>query len=191
MISSPAKRQIYHAERNSSWRPAQILLLGIFVTLTVTTKSYPQSRSWNGYLQSRFTDDYQILCTGNSCRSQMAEGFLNSFDSGLEVYYAGTKPGAQVHPKAIQVMKEIGVDISGGSPKNVDRFLEQSFDYVITVCDNARETCPVFMGDVKERLHFGFEDLAEATGSDAEVISEFRRIRDEIQNQFQQFHNNR
>ena len=110
----------------------------------------------------------------------MAEGFLKALDSDLEVHSAGTNPASQVHPKAVQVMKEIGIDISGGFPKNVDRFLDQSFDYVITVCDHAKETCPVFMGDVKEQLHFGFDDPAEATGTEEEVLSEFRRVRDEI-----------
>lgn len=129
-----------------------------------------------------------ILCTGNSCRSQMAEGFLKLSDSDLEVYSAGTNPAAQVHPKAIKVMKEIGVDISDGFPKNVNRFVDEAFDYVITVCDNAKETCPVFVGDVKEQLHFGFDDPAEATGTEEEILSEFRRVRDEIQNSFQQFY---
>lgn len=129
-----------------------------------------------------------VLCTGNSCRSQMAEWFLKSMDSDLEVYSAGTNPSSQVHPKAIQVMKEIGIDISGGAPKNVDLFFDQSFDYVITVCDNAKETCPVFMGDVKERLHIGFDDPAEATGTEDEIFSIFRHVRDEIQNRFQQFY---
>lgn len=129
-----------------------------------------------------------VLCSGNSCRSQMAEGFLKSFDSDLEVNSAGTNPASTVHPKAIQVMKEIGIDIGNGTPKSVDRFLDQSFDYVITVCDKAKETCPVFMGDVKERLHIGFDDPAEATGTEAEILSEFRQVRDEIRNQFQQLY---
>lgn len=129
-----------------------------------------------------------ILCTGNSCRSQMAEGFLKSFDPELEVYSAGTNPSDAVHPKAIQVMKEVGIDISGGYPKNVDQFLDQSFDYVITVCDNAKETCPVFMGDVKEQLHIGFEDPAEATGTEEEILNEFRKIRDEIKRDFFEFY---
>lgn len=132
-----------------------------------------------------------ILCTGNSCRSQMAEGFLKSFDSVLAVHSAGTNPSSQVHPKAIRVMKEIGIDISGGYPKNVDRFLDRAFDYVITVCDNAKETCPVFMGEVKETLHIGFDDPAEATGSEEEILSEFRRIREEIRERFQQFYQER
>ncbi len=129
-----------------------------------------------------------ILCTGNSCRSQMAEGFLKSFDPELEAYSAGTNPSGAVHPKAIQVMKEVGIDISRGYPKNVDQFLDQSFDYVITVCDNAKETCPVFMGNVKEQLHIGFEDPAEATGTEEEILNEFRKIRDEIKRDFFEFY---
>ena len=132
-----------------------------------------------------------ILCTGNSCRSQMAEGFLKSFDPTMQVYSAGTSPSSRVHPKAVQVMAEVGIDISDGYPKQVDQFLEQSFDYVITVCDNARETCPVFLGDVKEQLHIGFEDPDEATGTEEEVLAVFRRIRNEIQRDFQQFYNER
>jgi len=129
-----------------------------------------------------------ILCTGNSCRSQMAEGFLKSFDSELNVYSAGTNPSGTVHPKAIQVMKEIGIDISVGYPKNVDEFLDNSFDYVITVCDNAKETCPVFVGKVNERLHIGFEDPAEAKGTEEEIFAEFRKIRDEIKDRFEEFY---
>lgn len=129
-----------------------------------------------------------ILCTGNSCRSQMAEGFLKSFNHSLEVHSAGTNPSSQVHPKAIQVMKETGIDISDGYPKDVEQFIDKSFDYVITVCDNAKETCPVFMGEVKENLHIGFDDPAEATGSEEEILSEFRRIRDEIRERFYQFY---
>ncbi len=118
----------------------------------------------------------------------MAEGFLKSFDSNLEVYSAGTNPSDAVHPKAIQVMKEIGIDISDGYPKNVDQFLNHSFDYVITVCDNAKETCPVFTGKVKKQLHIGFEDPAEATGTEEEILSEFRKIRDEIKRDFYEFY---
>ncbi|MHB8931373.1 MAG: arsenate reductase ArsC [Melioribacteraceae bacterium] len=129
-----------------------------------------------------------ILCTGNSCRSQMAEGFLKSFDSQLEIYSAGTNPSEQVHPKAIQVMKEVGIDLSQNYPKMVDKFLGESFDYVITVCDNAKETCPVFIGKVGKQLHIGFEDPADATGTEEEILSEFRRIRDEIKNDFYKFY---
>jgi len=129
-----------------------------------------------------------ILCTGNSCRSQMAEGFLNSFDQRISAFSAGTNPSEKVHPKAIQVMSEIDIDISHGKPENVNKYIEQSFDYVITVCDNARETCPVFIGDVKEQLHIGFEDPAEVTGTEEEILSEFRRIRDEIKHDFYKFY---
>ncbi len=129
-----------------------------------------------------------ILCTGNSCRSQMAEGFLKSFDNELEVYSAGTNPSNQVHPKAIQVMKEVGIDLSNNYPKMVDQYLDESFDYVITVCDNAKETCPVFIGKVEKQLHIGFEDPAEALGTEEEILSVFRRIRDEINNEFFKFY---
>jgi arsenate reductase len=129
-----------------------------------------------------------ILCTGNSCRSQMAEGFLKSFDSKLEVHSAGTKPALQVHPKAVAVMKEAGIDLTRSLPKNVDQFISQSFDYVITVCDHAKETCPVFTGRVRHRLHIGFDDPAEAPGTEEEVLSVFRRVRDEICKQFHQLY---
>jgi arsenate reductase len=129
-----------------------------------------------------------ILCTGNSARSQMAEGFLRSFDPGLEVLSAGTNPAAKVNPFAIKVMKEVGIDLSNRKPKDVRDYLDQSFDYVITVCDNAKETCPVFLGQVRHRLHLGFEDPAEATGTDDEVTAVFRRIRDEIKKTFRQFY---
>lgn len=129
-----------------------------------------------------------VLCTGNSCRSQMAEGFLKSFDPKLEVYSAGTAPSERVHPKAVQVMAEEGIDISKGSPKLVDDFIDQAFDYVITVCDSAKETCPVFTGEVKHRLHIGFDDPAEATGSEEEVLAVFRRVRDEIKRDFSKFY---
>lgn len=129
-----------------------------------------------------------ILCTGNSCRSQMAEGFLKSFDPELEVYSAGTNPSKQVHPKAITVMNEVGIDISKNYPKLVDQFLNDSFDYVITVCDSAKEACPVFIGEVKNLLHIGFEDPAEATGTEEEILNEFRKIRDEIKEEFKKFY---
>lgn len=128
-----------------------------------------------------------ILCTGNSCRSQMAEGFLKSFNPLLEVYSAGIRAAARVHPKAIQVMNEVGIDISKNYPKTVDQFISQSFDYVITVCGNARESCPVFIGNVKHRLHIGFDDPTEATGTEGEILSEFHRVRDEIRMRFGAF----
>jgi arsenate reductase len=129
-----------------------------------------------------------ILCTGNSCRSQMAQGFLLSFSSRLEVFSAGTYPASEVNPKAIKVMAEAGIDISGHSPISVDHFINDSWDYVITVCDNARETCPVFTGNVKSRLHIGFEDPSEIKGTDDFITDEFRRIRDLIKYEFYRFY---
>lgn len=131
-----------------------------------------------------------ILCTGNSCRSHMAEGFLKSFDESLEVYSAGTKPAEKINPFAVKAMKEIGLDISKGIAENVDKYLSQSFDYVITVCDNAKDTCPVFMGDVKHRLHIGFDDPADAVGTEEEIMPVYRRVRDEIKRDFYEFYKN-
>lgn len=119
----------------------------------------------------------------------MAEGFLKSFDSELDVYSAGTNPSKQVHPKAIQVMKEIGIDLSKNYPKMVDKFLNESFDFVVTVCDNAKETCPVFIGKVGKQLHIGFEDPADATGKEEVILSVFRNVRDKIKNDFYTFYN--
>ena len=117
----------------------------------------------------------------------MAEGFLKSFDKNLEVYSTGTNPAERANPYAIKAMKEVDIDISNGIPENVDKFLSQSFDYVITVCDNAKETCPVFMGDVKHRLHIGFDDPADAVGTEEEVMPIYRRVRDEIKRNFYEF----
>ena len=125
-----------------------------------------------------------ILCTGNSCRSQMAEGFFKSFDKRIEVYSAGTNPSSQVHPKAIEVMREINIDISSGFPKKVDRFIDSDFDYVITVCDNARETCPVFTGNVRRMMHISFDDPAIATGTEINIMEVFRGVRDEMKEEF-------
>ncbi len=129
-----------------------------------------------------------ILCTGNSCRSQMAEGFLRAFDGNLDVYSAGTNPSAKVHPMAIKVMEKAGIDISEQKPKSVNEFLNDEFDYVITVCDGAKETCPVFVGKVKNRLHIGFEDPAEAKGSEEFIYGEFLRIRNQIKAAFEKFY---
>ena len=128
-----------------------------------------------------------VLCTGNSCRSQMAEGFLNSFDEKLQVFSAGTEPGKEVHPKAIQVMKDINIDLSNNYPKSVNEFISDTFDYVITVCGGANDNCPVFTGKVKNRIHMGFDDPAEATGTEKQILDEFIRIRDEIQRDFHTF----
>ncbi|HZF39860.1 MAG TPA: arsenate reductase ArsC [Blastocatellia bacterium] len=120
-----------------------------------------------------------ILCTGNSARSQMAEGILrNDGGDAFEVESAGVKPGS-VRPEAIQAMREIGIDISGHHSKSVDEFSGQEFDYVITVCDNARESCPVFPGRTS-RIHWGFEDPATVEGDDAARLAVFRRVRNEI-----------
>ena len=129
-----------------------------------------------------------ILCTGNTCRSQMAEGFLKKMDSALDVYSAGTHPGKKVHPIAIEVMKEKGIDLSRHKPKTVDRFIHTSFDYVITVCDEARETCPVFTGKVQHQLHIGFDDPAKATGSREEIKAVFVKVRNEIEKEFTTFY---
>jgi arsenate reductase len=131
-----------------------------------------------------------ILCTGNSCRSQMAEGFLKSFDSKLEVLSAGTKPAEKVNRNAVRVMNELGIDLSKNYPKAVDEFTNQTFDFVITVCENARESCPVFAGKVTKQIHIGFDDPAEATGTEEEILAEFRRIRDEIKNELYLFYKN-
>lgn len=128
-----------------------------------------------------------ILCTGNSCRSQMAHGFLQSIDKNLEVHSAGTNPAGMVNPRAVQVMKEAGIDISSHTPKNVSIYLNEPWDYVITVCGGANESCPTFTGKVKHRLHIGFDDPSDATGSEDIIISEFRRVRDEITQTFAEF----
>lgn len=130
-----------------------------------------------------------ILCTGNSCRSQMAHGFLQSFDKSLQVFSAGTEPALQVNSRAIAVMKEVGIDISSHSPKHVDSYLNEEWDYVITVCGEANESCPAFMGNVKHRMHIGFDDPSRATGTDDFIWSEFRRVRDEIKKTFFDFYN--
>lgn len=121
-----------------------------------------------------------IMCTGNSCRSQMAEGLLRSVHPSWEIESAGTHPEKEVNQFAVQVMKEIGIDISAHYPKNTQRFTSDSFDVVWTVCDNARETCPVFTGEVTRRIHTGFEDPAAVHGTAEEVIGAYRRIRDKI-----------
>ena len=118
----------------------------------------------------------------------MAEGFLKAFDAKLEVYSAGTEPSNEVHPKAVVVMNEMGIDLSKNYPKNVDRFLDKEFDYVITVCGGAKESCPTFTGKVKNQIHIGFDDPAEATGTEEEIFAEFRRIRDEIELDFSKFY---
>ena len=118
----------------------------------------------------------------------MAEGFLKSFDKHLGVFSAGTKPAEKINPFAVKAMKETGIDISNGIAENVDKYLHQSFNYVITVCDNAKESCPVFLGKVGKQLHIGFEDPADAVGSEEEVMPVYRRVRDEIKKDFYEFY---
>lgn len=129
-----------------------------------------------------------ILCTGNSCRSQMAHGFLQSFSKDLEVHSAGTRPAEYVNPKAIKVMGEVGINLTQHAPKIVNIYLNEEWDYVITVCGGADANCPMFIGNVKHRLHIGFDDPSDAVGSDSFVLSEFRRVRDEIKQKFAEFY---
>lgn len=129
-----------------------------------------------------------ILCTGNSCRSQMAHGFLQSFDENINVYSGGTAPATQVNAKAVEVMKEVGIDISSHVPTHVNTYLHQEWDYVITVCGGAHESCPMFTGNVRHRLHIGFDDPATATGTDEQITDKFRRVRDEIREKFAEFY---
>ena len=113
----------------------------------------------------------------------MAHGFLQSFDKSLEVHSAGTNPKSQVNPQAIQVMHEVGIDISAHKPKSVEIYLNDEWDYVITVCGGANETCPIFVGKVGKRLHIGFDDPATTTD-----INEFCRVRDEIKSKLLSFY---
>jgi arsenate reductase len=118
----------------------------------------------------------------------MAEGLLRSLDPELEVFSAGTHPTAETHPKAVEAMREIGIDISHNRPKSVDGFTAEPFDWVVTVCGGARETCPAFTGPVSNRVHIGFDDPAKAQGSPDEVTAVFRRVRDEIRERFTAFY---
>ena len=129
-----------------------------------------------------------ILCTGNSCRSQMAHGLLQFISSNIEVHSAGTRPAAQVNPLAVEAMMEAGIDISSHTPKNVTEYLGQQWDYVITVCGGANRSCPTFTGKVKHRIHIGFEDPSEAIGTPEFIKGEFRRIRNQIKTEFQKFY---
>jgi len=121
-----------------------------------------------------------ILCTGNSCRSQMAHGFLQSFDPNITVCSAGTEASGKLNEKAVKAMSEIGIDISHHTSDPVEDYLNQEWDYVITVCGGANESCPSFSGKVKNRIHIGFDDPSHAEGTDEFIWSEFIRVRDEI-----------
>lgn len=124
-----------------------------------------------------------VLCTGNSARSQMAEGYLNArYPGKIEAVSAGSRPSGYVHPMSIKAMAEEGIDISGNRSKSMSEFTGQQFDYVITVCDSAAEECPVFPGS--NQMHWGFVDPAAATGSDEEVLAVFRDIRNQIKGKF-------
>ncbi len=118
----------------------------------------------------------------------MAEGFLLSFDKRLQVFSAGTQPSSEVHPLAIKAMKQVNIDIEQNYPKTVTNFIFNDFDYVVTVCGGANENCPVFTGDIKHKLHIGFDDPAEATGTKDEIMGEFIRIRNEIEQDFKNFY---
>ena len=125
-----------------------------------------------------------ILCTGNSARSQMAEGWLRHFGGdAFEVASAGTRPAERVNPLAVRAMAEVGIDLSAHYPKHLEHFLNDQWDYVITVCDRANEECPIFPGG-KRRTHWSFEDPAAAQGSEEERLAVFRRVRDEIRDRF-------
>jgi arsenate reductase (thioredoxin) len=125
-----------------------------------------------------------ILCTGNSCRSQMAHGFMESFDNRLTVYSAGTEASGRLNEKAVEVMKAAGIDISHHTSDQVEKYLNEEWDYVITVCGGANENCPVFMGNVKNRLHIGFDDPSHVTGTEEYIHGEFIRVREEIKHGF-------
>lgn len=133
--------------------------------------------------------DILILCTGNSCRSQMAQGFLQSFDKTLKVCSAGTEASGKLNEKAVLVMNQAGIDISNHTSDSVDKFLNEEWDFVITVCGGANESCPTFAGKVKNRLHIGFDDPSHAVGSEDFIMSEFYRVRDEIKEGFYKFYN--
>lgn len=127
-----------------------------------------------------------FLCTGNSCRSQMADGIINhDFAERIEAFSAGTEPHG-LNPKAVEVMTEIGIDISGNSSDHLDQFAGQTFDYAITLCGDASEKCPLFVGGVK-RIHIGFDDPPRATGTEDEIMNVYRRVRDEIREQLGAF----
>ena len=128
-----------------------------------------------------------ILCTGNSCRSHMAEGILRAAAGDLlEVHSAGSNPAGYVHPQAIEALREIGLDISGHTSKHMNEFLDRDIDTVITVCGNADQACPVFPGQVS-RHHWPFDDPAHAEGTEEEIAAEFRRVRDEIRRVFEAY----
>ena len=128
------------------------------------------------------------MCTGNSCRSQMAHGFLQSFDKRIQVESAGTEASGKLGRKAVKAMAEIGIDISNHTSDSVEKYLNEEWDYVITVCGGANEKCPAFFGKVKNRLHIGFDDPSFAEGTEEFIWSEYIRVRDEINFAFLDFY---
>lgn len=131
-----------------------------------------------------------VLCTGNSCRSQMAEELWENLGAGeWQAESAGSNPSGYVHPLAIEAMKELDIDLSENTSKHLKQFTDQQFDLVVTVCDNAKESCPVFTG-ATQTLHWPFDDPADATGTDEEKMKMFRRVRDEIKTKIQNYLNN-
>ncbi len=125
-----------------------------------------------------------IVCTGNTCRSQMAEGFINSLSAEFEVVSAGTKPGLKVNAYAVKVMNEVGIDISSNSPKDVNLFVNSNFDYLITLCSNAKQLLPQFKGNIQNRLYIEIADPADAKGSDEEILAVYRRTLYNIKENF-------
>jgi arsenate reductase len=130
-----------------------------------------------------------ILCTGNSCRSQMAHGYLQSLDPVLKVRSAGTEAAGKLNDNAVKVMLLDRIDISHHTSDSVDKYLTEEWDYVITVCGGANEVCPTFIGNVKNRLHMGYDDPSYAKGSDDYIWSEFIRVRNEIKDGFTRLYN--
>ncbi len=129
-----------------------------------------------------------ILCTGNSCRSQMAHGFLEHISQNIIVRSAGTKAAGKLNEGAVKTMAEIGIDISHHTSDSVEKYLNEQWDYVITVCGGANESCPAFTGEVKNRLHIGFDDPSYAEGTPLFIESEFKRVRDEIKTKMTEFY---
>ncbi len=131
-----------------------------------------------------------ILCTGNSCRSQMAHGFMKSFDARMQVESAGTKAAGRLNAGAVKAMAEIGIDISGHTSDAVEKYLGEEWDYVVTVCGGANESCPAFIGKVKHRIHIGFDDPSHVEGTQEFIDSEFRRVREQIREGFYNLYKN-
>ncbi len=138
-------------------------------------------------VNSEYIKRILLICTGNTCRSQMAEGILKNTNANLQVFSAGTKPEDKVNPIAIKVMQELGIDISNNIPKSVNNFKAEDFDYVITLCDNAKSICPDLTGLVKNNVHAKFEDPACAIGNMEEKLEVYRNIRDKINVYFRDF----